>query len=237
MSSACCSTAGAPPASPSRRGGEPCTARAARRGRPRGRRRRLAAPPRTLRHRRRRAARRRSGFAVARSLPRRRREPAGPSAAAADLQGRGRAHAQPRLRAISCGAPAMGARISRCFRTRPADDGALAARRLRALLAGLRDGQPRIPHPAALARQMGRGRCTRSPPSPRASAICARRAAAAIHAAAPDPPDAARDPAELPLDGRGPPRRRRRAAPDPPHRRAGAARPLPAAGVQARRAA
>ena len=43
------------------------------------------------------------------------------------------------------------------LRTRPAHHGALAARCLRAIVARLRDRQPGIPLPAALARQVGRG--------------------------------------------------------------------------------
>ena len=157
-------------------GGESPARRRHRRGRAQRRRGRLARDPRTLRHRRRRAAARPRHRHRARSA-RRRREPAGPSPDPAGLQGRGRAHAQHRL--CQALAPAAdGAGICRAPH-RPADHGALAGRRLRQVLARLRHA-PICSSISSRSRSTdGASACTRSAPSPPASAICARRAAAA----------------------------------------------------------
>ena len=65
------------------------------------------------------------------ALPGRRREPAGPSADPHRLQGHGRAHAQPASPTACVGKARMAARICLC-RARADDDGAVAARHLRA---------------------------------------------------------------------------------------------------------
>ena len=122
------------------------------------------------------------------------------------------------------------------LRRGPAHHGALAARRLRPLVARLCDAPTSSSTSSRSRSTNGARACTRSTPSRRASATCGRRAAAASTSPSADARDAARDPAELPVDRRGPPGRRRRPAHRPPDRRAGAARALPPGGVQAGRA-
>ena len=112
----------------------------------------------------------------------------------------GRAHAQ---RRYAKPAPARrdGRSTTRCSARGPADHGALADRRLREILRRLRDAEPGIPCPAALARQVGRGaapvrrlhgeRLQSAPDEPRQRPCGERRSARA-----------AGDPAELPLDAR-----------------------------------
>ncbi len=100
-----------------------------RRADPRERRDRLAAAAAALGHRPRRAAERARRAAGPRDAGRR-REPSGPPAAAADLSGRGHAHAQ-RAGREAARARLDGRRVLP-VPARPLDDGAIAARRLRA---------------------------------------------------------------------------------------------------------
>ena len=95
----------------------------------------------------------------------------------------------------------------RCSAARAADHGAVPARRLHPLVARLRDAQPAVPRPAAVARQVRRP-AARFPAI--TASVCNLRPArrGTIHRARADPA-AARDRAELSGDRRGPPGRRR----------------------------
>ena len=77
-----------------------------------------------------------------------------------------------------------GARLRR-QPARAADDGALATRHIREILAGLRDRQRRVPRPAAVAAEIRRSPARISRRSRSASAICGRRAAASSTPRAP----------------------------------------------------
>ena len=173
------------------------------------------------------------GIAVAPPRPRRRREPAGPPAASAGLQGRGRAHAQSRLcqalaarrdgrsNTLSSGrGPLTMAPSQLGIFARSSPDYATANLEFHFQPLSLdKWGEGLHPFGAFTASV-----CNLRPSSRGSDPRCRAR-----------PADGARDPPELPLDRGGPARRRRRSAPDPPHRRAGAARALPAAGIPARR--
>ena len=86
--------------------------------------------------------------------PGRRTQPAGPSAAARDLQGGGRAHPQRDL-LFAAAARADGPRL-RVPPPRPADHGAVAARHFHALGSAPRPRQHPVPRAAAVARQVRR---------------------------------------------------------------------------------
>jgi hypothetical protein len=138
---------------------------------------------------------------------RRRPQPAGPSAAARDLQGSG--HQDPECHVPLAVAPRLDGRGVRAVPEGAAHHGALAARHLHHVVERARAGEHRVPRPAAVARQV-------------------RRAAASLPGdhrqclqPAPDlawhhPPALGRsrrqaeDRAQLPVDVRGPPRRGRR---------------------------
>ena len=84
----------------------------------------------------------------------RRREPAGPPAAAHGVQGEERRHAEPAgEQPLRQGGDGAGVRA---LPLRPADDGAEPARRVHALVARARHRERRDPHPAAVARQVRR---------------------------------------------------------------------------------
>jgi len=86
--------------------------------------------------------------------PRRRPQPAGPSAAARDLQGRGRAHAQRDL-SFAAAARSDGARLC-VAAARTADHGTVATRHLHSFGSAARTCQYPVPRPAAVARQVRR---------------------------------------------------------------------------------
>ena len=89
------------------------------------------------------------GIDVVLDRPGRRTQSAGPSAAARDLQGRGRPHAQRDLLVAVPSRP-DGARL-RLPPPRPADHGAVAARHLHPLRSASRARQYPVPRPAAVA--------------------------------------------------------------------------------------
>ncbi len=159
------------------------------------------------------------GIAARPPCPGRRREPAGPPAAPAGLQGRGRAHAQPRLCQALAARPRWRSNMLLCA-TGPLTDGALAARRLRAN--PRRTTRPPISNSISSRSPSTNGAraFTPSAPSPPASATCGPSSRGSVHAVGADPRAAPDDPPELSLDRGGPARRGRRSAPDAPHRRA-----------------
>ena len=143
----------------------------------------------------------------------RRREPAGPSAAAHDLQGDRRQDAERDLRVAA--RPRQDVPRLRAAPARPADHGAVAARHLHPLRSDARARQHPVSRAAAVARQVRRAaahvpgvhreRLQPAADQPRLRAAEVRRSGRQ-----------AGDPAELSLDRRGPARRRRF---DPRHAR------------------
>ena len=150
----------------------------------------------------------------------------------------GRAHAQQRLRQAPGAAPAMGARIRSSAARGPLTMAPSQLGVFARSVAGLRDAPTSSSTSSRCPSTSSASRCTRSPPSPPASATCGPRAAAAIHAARARPGRRARDPRRTTS------RREedRRVAVDALRltRRIVAQAPLatlPAAGIPARRAA
>ena len=94
------------------------------------------------------------GIAVVHDTPGRRPQPAGPSAAARDLQGPRRQDAERDL--PFAGRPRADGRGIRPVPEGPAHHGALAARHLHHVVARARTGEHRVPRPAAVARQVRR---------------------------------------------------------------------------------
>ena len=213
-----------------RQNGEARVGALPRRGDPRGRLDRLGADPAAVRRRPGRAAAGARHSGRARQAGRR-REPAGPPAAAADLQGLRRHHAQRDL-SLAARPRAHGPRLC-AVPARPADHGAVAARPVHALRSDARARQHPVSRAAAVARpvrraaarvpRLHRERLQRAADQPRPRAAALRRSRRQ-----------AGDPAELSVDRRGPPRRRRLDPRHAPDRGAAGARPIQAGRVSAR---
>ncbi len=161
----------------------------------------------------------------------RRAQSAGPSAAARDLQGRGRAHAERDLLLADAARP-DGARL-RLPPARAADHGAVAARHLHPLRPASRARQHPVPRAAAVARQVRRS------PAPLSRHHRQRLQSAADlarHRAHPlgKTRRGAVDRAELSLDRRRPPGRRRRHPHHAAADEADAACAISPAGISAR---
>ena len=170
-----------------RQDGETSTRALPRRGDPRGRLDRLGAAAAALRRRARRASLRDHGIPVVLDKPGVGAEPAGPSAAAADLQGVGRQDAERDL-SLAVRPRRHGARLC-AAPPRPAHHGALAARPVHALRSR-RASAPTSSFTCSRCRSTSSAiRCTPSRPSPRASAIVQPTSRGFVRLRSADPAD------------------------------------------------
>ena len=150
-----------------------------------GRRDRLAADPAALGHRRPGALVQSIGVALAPRAARRRRQPAGPPAAARRLPDRRRAHAQRRVDAMWASAPRWASTMH-CARSGPMS---MAPSQLGAFTRPpeYAPANCRVSRAAAVARPPSASRCTTLPPSPSAYATCVRPASDRPDATSADP--------------------------------------------------